>query len=181
MPRTSGCKGPRKLKPRWLGPFTVLERVSPVNYRLLLPPELGTMHNVFHAAVLKPWKDDGRQPVARPGPVLVDGEQEYLVEAILAHRLIDAKQPSKGCWYLVKWAGYPISDATWEPEDNLVQDVPDLLKAYQKEKTLFSSYPEAELPKLPKTRSTTRSRASKDEVKPRRSKRQKALQKGLCK
>ena len=108
-------QGPRKLKPRWLGPFTVLERVSPVNYRLLLPPELGTMHNVFHATVLKPWKDDGRQPVARPGPVLVDGEQEYLVEAILAHRLIDAKQPSKGCWYLVKWAGYPISDATWEP------------------------------------------------------------------
>ena len=75
MPRTFGCKGPRKLKPRWLGPLTVLERVSPVNYRLLLPPELGTMHNVFHAAVLKPWKDDGRQPIARPGPVLVDGEQ----------------------------------------------------------------------------------------------------------
>ena len=97
------------------------------------------------------------------------------MEAILAHRLIDAKQPRKGCWYLVKWAGYPISDATWEPEDNLVQDVPDLLKACQQEKMLFSSYAEEELPKLPKTR------AKSDGVQPRRSKRQKALQKGLCK
>ena len=53
--------------------------------------------------------------------------------------------------------GYPISDATWELEDNLVQDVLDLLKAYQKEKMLFSSHKEVELPKLPKTRSTSRS------------------------
>ena len=77
--------------------------------------------------------------------------------------------------------GYPISDATWELEDNLVQDVLDLLKAYQKEKMLISSHKEVELPKLPKTRSTSRSRASKDEVEPHLSKVQKALQKGLCK
>ena len=164
-----------KLKPWWLGPFMVLERVSTVNYRLLLPPEPSTMHNVFHASVLKPWHDDGRQPVARPGPVLVDGEQECLMEAILSHWLINAKHPNKGCWYLVQWPGYPISDATWEPEDNLVQDVPDLVKAYHKENTLFLSYAEVELPKLPKTC------AIRDRVKPRRSKRQKALQKGLCK
>ena len=143
-------QGPRKLKPRWLGPFTVLERVSPVNYRLLLPPELGTMHNVFHAAVLKPWKDDGRQPVARPGPVLVDGEQEYLVEAILAHRLIDAKDPQQGLLVLGEVGWISHFRCHMGTRGHLVQDVPDLLKAYQKEKTLFSSYPEAELPKLPR-------------------------------
>ena len=53
-------KAPRKLKPRWLGPYTVLAQTSPVNYKLLLPPELGSIHNVFHASVLKPWNDDGR-------------------------------------------------------------------------------------------------------------------------
>ena len=46
---------------------------------------------------------------------------------------------------------------------------------------LFSSHKEVDLPKLPKTRSTSRSRASKDEVEPHLSKVQKALQKGLCK
>ena len=58
------------------GPYTVLAQTSPVNYKLLLPQELGSMHNVFHSSVLKLWKDDGRQPVARPGPVIIEGQTE---------------------------------------------------------------------------------------------------------
>ena len=127
-------KAPRKLKPRWLGPYTVLAQTSPVNYKLLLPLELGSMHNVFHSSVLKPWNDDGRQPVARPGPVIVEGQTEYEIEAILADKLLDSRHPKKGRQYLVKWAGYPLADATWEPECNLQEDVPHLLQAYHQDR-----------------------------------------------
>ena len=39
--------GTRKLLPKWVGPFEVIEPVGKVAYKLKLPPNL-KMHNVFH-------------------------------------------------------------------------------------------------------------------------------------
>jgi hypothetical protein len=47
----------------------------------------------------------------QPPPDIIQGEEEYEVEAVLDHR--GGKQR---CQYLVKWHGYPNSDATWEPK-----------------------------------------------------------------
>ncbi|KAA3483795.1 DNA/RNA polymerases superfamily protein [Gossypium australe] len=41
-----GRKG--KLSPRFIGPYEVAERIGPVAYHLLLPPELDRIHYVFH-------------------------------------------------------------------------------------------------------------------------------------
>ncbi len=46
-----GRKG--KLSPRFIGPYEVLERVSPLAYCLALPPELEKIHNVFHVSMLR--------------------------------------------------------------------------------------------------------------------------------
>ena len=59
--------------------------------------------------------------------------REYEIEAILADKLLDSRHPKKGRQYLVKWAGYPLADATWEPECNLQEDVPHLLQAYRQD------------------------------------------------
>lgn len=51
-------------------------------------------------------------------------EEEYTVEKILDKRLRGGKTE-----YLIKWEGYPDSENTWEPEDNL--DCPDLIQGFE--------------------------------------------------
>ena len=42
----------RKLSPRFIGPFEMLERVGTVAYRLALPPSMSGVHEVFHVSML---------------------------------------------------------------------------------------------------------------------------------
>ena len=38
----------KKLSPRYIAPFEILDRVGDVDFRLVLPPSLEGVHNVFH-------------------------------------------------------------------------------------------------------------------------------------
>ncbi|WVZ52037.1 hypothetical protein U9M48_003132 [Paspalum notatum var. saurae] len=42
-----------KLAPRYVGPFRILEKKGEVAYRLELPPNLSSVHDVFHVSQLK--------------------------------------------------------------------------------------------------------------------------------
>jgi hypothetical protein len=105
--------GTAKLLPRYIGPFTISEQISPVAFRLVLPAHY-KIHNVFHASLLKAYKDSGT--VQPPPPELIDGEEEYEVEDIIDHR------DRRGCKteYLVRWVGYGPGHDSWEPVDHLV-------------------------------------------------------------
>ena len=109
-----------KLGPRFLGPYKIIAKTSPVNYRLDLPQQL-TIHNLFHVSLLKAYKDPGvgglypgRRPKPIPPIVTSDGQLEYEVEAIL-----QKKWTAGGVRYLVKWLSYPTSENSWEPLGNL--------------------------------------------------------------
>ena len=43
----------KKLKPRYMGPYPILERIGAVAYRLGLSAELSDFHDVFHVSVLR--------------------------------------------------------------------------------------------------------------------------------
>ena len=47
-----------KLNPRFIGPYEILKKVKNVAYRLVLPPELSGVHNVFHIFMLRKYVSD---------------------------------------------------------------------------------------------------------------------------
>lgn len=105
--------GVRKLHPRWCGPFKVKRSIRDVAYELHFPAEMGSVHPVFHASLLKPFVSSERQQISPP-PVLVDGEEEYEVEAIIGHRYNRNKLE-----YLVRWVGYDAQFDEYLPLQNL--------------------------------------------------------------
>jgi hypothetical protein len=123
-----------KLLPKRYGPFKVVKEISPVAFRLELPTSWN-IHNVFHASLLSPYTETATHGpnFSRPPPDLIDGEEEYEVEQLVAHRYHGR---SRALQYLVKWKDYPASDNTWEPVDQI--HAPDLLKIYHRRNPLTS-------------------------------------------
>ena len=77
---------PPKIKARWVGPFLITREISPVVYRLDLPPSW-RIHPVFHASKLKRYihLEESLREVEPPPPVLMGDTLEYEVSGILRH------------------------------------------------------------------------------------------------
>ena len=124
-------KGPhtKKLMPRYIGPYTVLKKLSEQAYKLELPPYM-TVHDVFHVSLLEPYRSDGTyQP---PVPTIeTDGSWRYEIEAVLDHRHVRNGHRQ----YLCKWKGQGPEHNSWETESS-VQNEP-LVQQYLTDKLLM--------------------------------------------
>jgi hypothetical protein len=126
-----GKRGERskKFAPKYMGPFTIVEKVGKVAYKLELPPSM-QVHPVFHVSLLKDYRLDPRY--APPAPIIdfIDGETHYQMEAIVGERKFGRKKLQQ---YEVKWVGDDVT--TWEFESDLFQDSPEfapvLVEAYR--------------------------------------------------
>ena len=115
----------RKLLPKWIGPFEIVQVVGPVAYKLKMNPGW-RVHPVFHVSLLEPYRSDGRvQPP--PPPIELEGALEYEVESILSHRFRGRRHPRAS--YLVAWKGYGPEHNSWEPEENVV-NAPEAVADY---------------------------------------------------
>ncbi|KAI5117747.1 hypothetical protein M0805_004936 [Coniferiporia weirii] len=120
-----------KLAPKREGPFSIVQVLSPLNYRLKLPPAW-KIHPIFHASLLSAYTetDIHRPPFTQPPPDQIEGHQEFEIEAIVSH-----KGNGNQCRFLVKWTRYPSSENQWLPETEL-SHATKLLKTYKKLKNL---------------------------------------------
>ena len=132
-------KRTRKLTERFIGPYRVKRVVNANAYELELPASL-KIHPVINISHLKEYRDGGRafpdRPVrlTRPEPEALDdnGAPEWLVDRLLDHRKV--KRGARHIdQYLVEWKGYPISEATWEPIENLTGSM-DLVTEFNEQK-----------------------------------------------
>ncbi|KAK8614466.1 hypothetical protein V6N13_068266 [Hibiscus sabdariffa] len=114
-----GRKG--KLRPRYIGSYEIIERLGPVAYRLLLPPELARIHDVFHVSMLRKYRSDPSHvmPIEEVelNPDLSYDEEPIEILAsdskVLCDRTIVLVK--------VKWRHRGVEEATWERKEDMME------------------------------------------------------------
>ena len=72
----------KKLAPRYIGPFEILERVGIVAYQLAFPLNLSQVHPVFYVSMLKKYILDP-SPVLQPQSIEVNEDLTYEEEPVV--------------------------------------------------------------------------------------------------
>jgi hypothetical protein len=116
-----------KLSPRFIGPFKILERVGEGAYRLELPVQLADVHDVFHISQLKKgFGPHDKEPL--PLDDLNVNEDltivEYPIWILETMTRVTRNSVIKMC--KVQWSNHAEDEATWEKEDELKAEFPDL-------------------------------------------------------
>jgi hypothetical protein len=87
--------------------------------RLDLPPGM-RIHNVFHASLVKPYRNDGSfKPLDSSIQDDMDGDPIFEVEKILDSRIrkVGSRQVTE---YKIRWANFPPIHDSWEPSKNII-------------------------------------------------------------
>jgi hypothetical protein len=114
LPRTTTGK----LKPRFVGPYRVVEITNDVVVRLELP-QGARLHDVFHVGVLKKFIV---APLASPPALTAIHNGAVLPEPL---RVEQARLARGVRQVLVHWQGEPAESASWEDLDEFRSKYPD--------------------------------------------------------
>ena len=117
-----------KLSPRYIRPFEILKRVGTIAYRLVLPPSLSGVNEVFHVSMLRKYTPDPAHVVDwggiiidtygtfKEGPVrIMDSRDQVLRRKTV--RLVKVLLQHRG-----------VEEATWEREDMMRATYPFLVQ-----------------------------------------------------
>jgi hypothetical protein len=114
-----------KVAPRYIKPFSILERCGTVAYKLELPSSLSGVHNIFHVSQLKRCL---KAPVnvVLPEVEPLEADLMYLEHPI---KILDQKSRVKRCkmikFFTIQRSNHTTKEATWESEDFLYSCHPD--------------------------------------------------------
>ena len=118
----------RKLSPRYIRPFEVLERVGAVAYRLALPLSLSSVHEVFHVSMLRKYTPDPNH-IVDWGELVFDADGTFEEGPM---RIMDSQeQVLRGKTVrLVKalWQHRGVEEVTWQREDTVRANYPFLFE-----------------------------------------------------
>ena len=115
-----------KLSHRFISPYEVIEKVGPVANHLELPPELEMIHNVFHVSMLRRYRSDLPHVVSSETIELrLDLTYEEELVEILVHGVKELWN-KKISLVKVLWRNHKTEEATWESEETMRQQYPQL-------------------------------------------------------
>nr|GEU80211.1 putative reverse transcriptase domain-containing protein [Tanacetum cinerariifolium] len=116
----------RKLSPRFIRPFRILERIGPVAYKLELPRELQGIHNTFHVSNLKKCLSDESLSILL-NEVQLDDKLHFVEEpAEIMYREVKRLKQSRIPIVKVRWNSHRGPEYTWEREDQMKSKYPYL-------------------------------------------------------
>ena len=120
----------RKLLARYEGPFDIIQKISPLAYRIRLPSSYG-INPVINIAHLERYgtspPEYGARSKKKPQRLDFEDLPEFDVEAIVGQDRRKVRGRWK-TWYNVKFVGYP--EPEWTPEENL-QNAPDVVHEWK--------------------------------------------------
>ena len=118
----------RKLSPRFIGPFKILERVGIIAYRLALPPSMSGVHEVFHVSMLRKYTLD-QAHVVDWGHIEVDTDGTFEEGPVC---ILDNHDQVLRCKTVrlvrVLWRHYGVEESTWERKDTMRATYPLLFR-----------------------------------------------------
>ena len=75
-------KGAKKLKPRFYGPYQVVQKIGEVAYELELPAK-SRIHNIFHVSCLKKALGSNIKSSPKLQPLDEEGHLQLVLEEVL--------------------------------------------------------------------------------------------------
>ncbi|XP_022863093.1 uncharacterized protein LOC111383245 [Olea europaea var. sylvestris] len=123
-----GKKG--KLSPRYIDPFSIIERIENVAYKLDLPSSVSQVHNVFHVSMLREYIGNPSH-VLRNEPVEIKPDLTYEEKPIeILQREIKQLRSKKIPLVKVLWQNQSTEEATWKREDEMRVKYPELFDTH---------------------------------------------------
>ena len=114
----------RKLAPRYVGPYPIIEKSGRGTYKIQLPPEMRAIFNVFHVSQLKKCLRAPEERVeVRDIKLKSDlAYEEKPVQIIDSRDRVTQNRVMK--FHKVMWNNHSEQDAMWEREDYLREVYP---------------------------------------------------------
>jgi hypothetical protein len=115
-----------------MGPYKVAKVISPLSFELELPSWL-SIHPVISIEHLEPKNADPyKRKHPEPGPILVDGEEKYIIEEITDKEMRSVPgQRRRQAFYQVRYMGYDAKE--WRMGSELRVDVPALVEKFERD------------------------------------------------
>ncbi|KAK2395503.1 hypothetical protein QL285_057237 [Trifolium repens] len=115
----------RKLTPKFIGPYQILERIGKVAYRIALPQALSLIHDVFHVSQLRKYTPDPSH-VITPDDIQLRDNLSFEVPPIkIADRKMKRLRTKEIPLVKVIW-NEATGDTTWELESKMKELYPRL-------------------------------------------------------
>ena len=116
----------KKLQPRFVKPYKVIQHVGRVVYKLELPPSISWIHNVFHVSILKKYHPDPSH-VLQPENIEIDETLTYEEKPIkFLDRKVKELRNKRIPLVKVLWRNHRLEEATWEVKKEIREKFPDL-------------------------------------------------------